>query len=75
MDVMEYVNQAIAERAIAKPHQRKPSRTARKSVSQRPAILQPPWQAVSCRAITRAICAVLAPRRLRAAFFAYFLLL
>ena len=67
--------EAIANRAIAKVHQTKPSGTARKSVSQPIFILQPPLQAVSCRAITKAICAVLAPRRLRAAFFAYFLLL
>ena len=72
---MEYVNQAIAQRAIAKAHQPKPSRTARKSVSQPISILQPTLQANACCAISKAICAVQASRRLRAAFFAYFLLL
>ena len=66
---------ALANRAIAKVHQTKPSGTARKSISQPTSILQPTSQAVSCRSITKALCAVLAPRRMRAAFFAYFLLL
>ena len=67
--------ETIAQHAIPKVHQRKPSGTARKSISQPTSILQPTLQAVSCRAITKAICAVLAPRRMRAAFFAYFFLL
>ncbi len=67
--------ETIVQLAIAKVHQRKPSRTARKSVSQPTSILQPTLQAVSCRSATKAICAVLAPRRMRAAFFAYFFLL
>ena len=53
--------EAIANRAIAKAHQRKPSRTARKSVSQPTSILQPTLQAGACRAITKAICAVPSP--------------
>ncbi len=60
--------EAIANRAIPKVHQRKPSSTARKSVSQRTFVLQPTLQANACRSITKAICAVLAPRRMRAAF-------
>ena len=63
------------DHAIAKHHRLKLSRTARKSVSQPTSILQPPLQAVSYRAVTKAICAVQASRRLRAAFFAYFFLL
>ena len=47
---MEYVNEAIAY-----PHQRKPSRTARKSVWQPTSILQLPLQANACRAITKAV--------------------
>ena len=61
--------------AIPKDHQTNPSRTARKAVSQPTAILQLPSQASACRAITKAICAVPVPRRLRAAFFASFFLL
>ena len=61
--------------AIAKAHQLKPSRTARKSVSQPTSIMQPILQANACRPATKAICAVQASRRLRAAFFAYFFLL
>ena len=52
---------AIANRAIAKVHHRKLSRTARKSVSQRTSVLQPTSQADTCRAITKAICAVPSP--------------
>ncbi len=52
-----------------------PSRTAHKAVSQPTSLLQLPSQASACRAITKAICAVQASRRLRAAFFAYFFLL
>ncbi len=67
--------ETIANCAIPKAPQRKPSSTARKSVSQPTSILQPTSQADSCRVIAKAICAVQAPRRLRAAFFAYFFLL
>ena len=59
---------AIPTRAIPKVHRRKPSGTARKSVSQPTSLLQLPWQANAYRAITKAICAVQAPRRMRAAF-------
>ncbi len=72
---MPYLKEALANRAIAKAHQRKPSSTARKSVSQPTSILQLTLQADACRLITKAICAVQAPRRMRAAFFAYFFLL
>ncbi len=58
---MPYIKEAIANHAIPKAHHRKPSRTARKSVSQRTPVLQPTLQAVSCRAITKAICAVPSP--------------
>ena len=73
--VMPYIKESIAQHAISKAHQTKPSGTARKSVSQPTAILQLTLQADACRSVTKAICAVLAPRRMRAAFFAYFLLL
>ncbi len=63
------------QNAIPKDHQIMPSRTARKAVSQRTSILQPTWQANACCATRKAICAVQASRRLRAAFFAYFFLL
>ena len=66
------IRKAIAKRAIPKVHHRKPSGTARKSVSQPTSILQPTLQAGACRPVTKAFCAVLAPRRMRAAFFAYF---
>ena len=46
----------------------KPSRTARKSVSQPTSILQPTLQADAYRSVTKAFCAVQASRRLRAAF-------
>ena len=72
---MPYIKEALAKRALPKAYQTKPSGTARKSVSQPTSILQPTLQANACRTITKAICAVLAPRRMRAAFFAYFLLL
>ena len=52
---MPYIKEAIANRAIPKAHQTKPSSTARKSVSQPTSILQPPLQAVSCRPATKAI--------------------
>ena len=61
--------------ALAKHPPIKPSRTARKAVSQPTSILQPTLQANACRAITKAFCAVQASRRLRAAFFAYFFFL
>ena len=61
--------EAIAKRAIAKPHQRKPSRTACKSVSQRPSLLQPTLQADSCRAITKALCAVPSPSAFESGIF------
>ena len=53
--------EAIANRAVPKVPQRKPSRTARKSVSQPTSILQPTLQANACRAITKALCAVPSP--------------
>ena len=59
--VPPFFREAIANRAIAKVHQRKPSRTARKSVSQPTSLFQPTSQAVSCRAITKALCAVPSP--------------
>ncbi len=60
--------EAIAKHAIPKTHHRKPSGTARKSVSQPTSILQPTSQANAYRVTTKALCAVLAPRRMRAAF-------
>ena len=51
----------------------KPSRTARKAVSQPTSLLQFPSQANACHPVTKAICAVQStPRRLRAAFLASF---
>ena len=57
------------QKAIPKDHQTKPSRTARKAVSQPTFIGQPTWQASACRTTTKALCAVQStPWRLRAAF-------
>ena len=63
------------QNAIPKDPPIKPSRTARKAVSQPTSLLQPTLQAGAGRPITKAICAVQASRRMRAAFFASFFLL
>ena len=63
----------ITTSTLAKPPPIKPSRTARKSVSQPTSIMQPTLQAGAYRAITKALCAVQASRRLRVPFFASFL--
>ena len=47
--------EAIAKHAIPKAPHRKPSRTARKSISQPTSILQPTLQAGACRATTKTI--------------------
>ena len=82
-DVPQF-KEGITTSALAKHHPIKPSGTARKSVSQPTSTLQPTLQADAYCAITKAIellgqlypaRAVQAPRRLRAAFFAYFFLL
>ena len=73
-DVPQF-KEGITISALAKHHRLKPSRTARKAVSQPTSILQPTLQAGVYRSVTKAICAVQASRRLRAAFFAYFFLL
>ena len=63
------------QNAITKHPPIKPSRTARKAVSQPTSIWQPTLQANTCRVCNEALCAVPASRRMRAAFFAYFFLL
>ena len=73
-DVPQF-KEGITISALAKPPPIKPSRTARKAVSQPTSIWQPTLQAGAYRSVTKALCAVQAPRRLRAAFFAYFFLL
>ena len=55
MDVMSYIKEALASRAIPKAHQTKRSGTARKSVWQPTSILQPTSQANACRAITKVL--------------------
>ena len=50
-----FIQKSPGNHAIAKDHSIKPSRTARKAVSQPTSILQPTLQAGTYRAITKAI--------------------